>query len=30
MIDLYPHQMAALKQTEGLNRVAFYHDMGLG
>lgn len=29
-IKLYPHQTAALEQTEGLNRVAYYLDMGLG
>lgn len=27
---LYEHQKQALKQAEGKNRVAFYHDMGLG
>jgi SNF2 family DNA or RNA helicase len=27
---LYQHQEAALKQSENLNRVAYYHDMGLG
>lgn len=30
MIRLLPHQEACLKQLEGLNRVAIYHDMGLG
>ena len=30
MISLYPHQRDALKITENQNRVAFYHDMGLG
>lgn len=30
MLELYPHQQDALKHVEGLNRVAFYHDMGLG
>ena len=29
-IKLYPHQERALKATENLNRVAYYHDMGLG
>ncbi|MCQ2308087.1 MAG: SNF2-related protein [Bacteroidales bacterium] len=29
-MNLFPHQSEALKQTEGMNRVAFYHDMGLG
>lgn len=29
-IKLYPHQTAALEQTQGLNRVAYYLDMGLG
>ena len=29
-INLYQHQKDALKATEGLNRVAYYHDMGLG
>ena len=27
---LYPHQKNALNQTKDLNRVAYYHDMGLG
>ena len=27
---LYDHQIQALKNSEGLNRVAYYHDMGLG
>lgn len=27
---LYKHQSEALRRTEGKNRVAFYHDMGLG
>lgn len=27
---LYPHQEKALQETEGRNRVAYYHDMGLG
>lgn len=30
MIRLMPHQEACLKQLEGKNRVAIYHDMGLG
>lgn len=30
MIQLYPHQEAALKVTDGQNRVAYYLDMGLG
>lgn len=30
MITLYPHQEQSLKETEHLNRVAYYHDMGLG
>ena len=29
-MKLYPHQQEALDQTEGRNRVAYYHDMGLG
>ena len=29
-IKFFPHQEAALKATEGMNRVAYYHDMGLG
>lgn len=29
-MKLYPHQEAALKQTAGMNRVAYYLDMGLG
>lgn len=28
--DLYPHQSEALKVTADKNRVAYYHDMGLG
>lgn len=28
--ELYEHQRLALEATEGLNRVAFYHDQGLG
>lgn len=28
--ELYEHQKKALEATEGLNRVAFYHDQGLG
>ena len=30
MIRLLPHQEACLKQLEGKNRVAIFHDMGLG
>ena len=30
MIKFYPHQLEALKLAEGRDRVAFYHDMGLG
>ena len=30
MISLLPHQQACLDQLEGKNRVAIYHDMGLG
>lgn len=30
MVNLYPHQVEALKLTEGRNRVAYYYDMGLG
>lgn len=29
-MQLYPHQVSALEQTKGLNRVAYYLDMGLG
>lgn len=29
-MKLYQHQQDALKATEGRNRVAYYHDMGLG
>lgn len=29
-MNLYQHQRDALTQTEGKNRVAYYHDMGLG
>lgn len=29
-MKLYEHQKKALEATEGLNRVAFYHDQGLG
>lgn len=29
-MKLYKHQKQALKEAEGCNRVAFYHDMGLG
>lgn len=30
MIELYSHQTEALKETADKNRVAYYHDMGLG
>lgn len=30
MINLFQHQQQALDLTEGKNRVAYYHDMGLG
>ena len=30
MVKLFPHQEAALKSTEGQNRVAYFHDMGTG
>ena len=30
MLKLYDHQAAALRATERQNRVAYYHDMGLG
>lgn len=30
MIKLYEHQKEALQQTSDKNRVAYYHDMGLG
>lgn len=26
-MKLYEHQKQAMEQTEGLNRVAYYHDM---
>lgn len=29
-MKLYPHQIEGLKKTEGMNRVAYYWDMGLG
>lgn len=29
-MTLYPHQQQALDETNGLNHVAYYHDMGLG
>ena len=29
-MKLYKHQLKALEKTEGLNHVAYYHDMGLG
>lgn len=29
-IKLFPHQEEALKRTSGFERVAYYHDMGLG
>lgn len=30
MIKFYPHQQKELEETKDLNRVAYYHDMGLG
>lgn len=30
VVNLYPHQQSELTETSGLNRVAYYHDMGLG
>lgn len=30
MVNLYPHQKQALDSTKGLNKVAYYLDMGLG
>ena len=29
-MSLYEHQKEALKSTEGLSHVAYFHDMGLG
>ena len=29
-MQLFPHQQQALDRTQGFERVAFYHDMGLG
>ena len=29
-MKLFPHQQAALDRTKGFERVAYYHDMGLG
>ena len=29
-MKLFPHQEKALDQTASFNRVAYYHDMGLG
>lgn len=29
-MQLYPHQQKSLDETSGRNRVAYYHDMGLG
>ena len=29
-LKLYPHQIDALKQTDGFDNVAYFHDMGLG
>lgn len=29
-MKLFPHQLAALERTKDFERVAFYHDMGLG
>ena len=30
MMELFEHQVKALDETEGKNRVAYYLDMGLG
>ena len=30
MLKLYPHQQAALAETQEQNKVAYYLDMGLG
>lgn len=30
MLNLYQHQVDALNEAKDKNRVAFYHDMGLG
>lgn len=30
MIEFYPHQQKELEETKELNKVAYYHDMGLG
>ena len=30
MVNLYQHQTDALNRTAGMNRVAYFHDMGLG
>lgn len=30
MIELFPHQIEAMEQTQGFNNIAVYHDMGLG
>lgn len=29
-MNLYPHQIKALEETEHRNRVAYYHGMGSG
>ena len=29
-MKLFPHQSEALERTKGFDRVAYYHDMGLG
>jgi hypothetical protein len=29
-MKLYPHQIDALSQTENMENIALYHDMGLG
>ena len=29
-MNLYKHQSDALEATKDINRVAYYHDMGLG
>lgn len=29
-MKLFPHQVEALERTKAFDRVAYYHDMGLG
>ena len=29
-MNLYPHQIESLEKTKGMNRCAYYLDMGLG